>query len=68
MTPVTTNQTLFNTGFAAHIAAKNAAQAAKQTKDESRGGLTAAIRPLVRRLQASTAVSDAREGVAWGTL
>lgn len=25
LTPVTTNQTLFNTGFAAHIAAKNAA-------------------------------------------
>jgi hypothetical protein len=59
MTPLTTNQTLFNTGFAAHIAAKAAAQAAKQTKDESRAGLTAAISPLVRRLQASPAVSNA---------
>lgn len=61
MTPVTTNQTLFNTNFAGHIAAKNAAQAAKQSKDESRSGLTAAIRPLVRRLQASSVVSDAEK-------
>lgn len=61
MTPITTNQTLFNTGFAAHIAAKAAAQAAKQSKDEARGGLTAAIRPLVRRLQASSVVSDAEK-------
>ncbi|MGE3107186.1 MAG: hypothetical protein AB7O77_02420 [Phycisphaerales bacterium] len=61
MTPVTTNQTTFNTNFAAHIAAKAAAQAAKQSKDESRSGLTAAIRPLVRRLQASTVVSDAEK-------
>lgn len=61
MTPVTTNQTLFNTGFAGHIAAKAAAQAAKQTKDDSRAGLTAAIRPLVRRLQASSVVSDAEK-------
>ncbi|MCC6285068.1 MAG: hypothetical protein IT439_07155 [Phycisphaerales bacterium] len=61
MTPVTTNQTTFNTNFAAHIAAKNAAQAAKQAKDEGRAGLTAAIRPLVRRLQASSVVSDAEK-------
>lgn len=61
MTPVTTNQTLFNTNFAGHIAAKAAAQAAKQNKDESRSGLTAAIRPLVRRLQASSVVSDAEK-------
>jgi hypothetical protein len=59
MTPVTTAQTTFNTSFADHIAAKQAAQAAKQNKDEARGGLTAAIRPLVRRLQASSAVTDA---------
>jgi hypothetical protein len=59
MTPVTTNQTTFNTNFAAHIAAKNGAQAAKQAKDEGGSGLTAAIRPLVRRLRASSAVSNA---------
>lgn len=59
MTPVTTNQTTFNTNFAGHIAAKAAAQAAKQSKDEARAGLTAAIRPLVRRLQASSVVTNA---------
>lgn len=61
MTPVTTNQTVFNNGFAAHIAAKAAAQAAKQGKDDARAGLTAAVRPLVRRLQASSVVSDAEK-------
>ncbi|MGE4196040.1 MAG: hypothetical protein AB7G11_02805, partial [Phycisphaerales bacterium] len=59
--PVTTNHPPFTPTFAAHIAAKAAAQAAKQSKDESRSGLTAAIRPLVRRLQASTVVSDAEK-------
>jgi len=59
MTPVTANQTTWNTNFTAHIAAKNAAQAAKQSKDEARRALASVIRPLVRRLQASPAVSDA---------
>jgi hypothetical protein len=59
LTAVTTNQTLFNTGFAAHITAKNAAQAARRSKDEARAGLTSAVRPLVRRLQASSQVSNA---------
>lgn len=61
MTPITTAQTAWNTGFAAHIAAKQAAQAAKQTKDENRAALTANLRPLVRRLQASPQVSDAEK-------
>jgi hypothetical protein len=61
MTPVTTNQTSFNTNFAGHIAAKQAAQTAKQSKDNSRRDLTAAIRPLVRRPQASSVVSDAEK-------
>lgn len=59
MTPVTTAQTAWAAGFTNHIAAKNAAMAAKQTKDESRVAYIAAIRPLVRRLQASPSVSDA---------
>jgi hypothetical protein len=59
MTPVTTAQTTFNTAFTDHIAAKQAAMAAKQTKDVGRQTLTAAIRPLVRRLQASSVVTDA---------
>lgn len=61
MTPVTAAQTTFSAGFTAHVAAKAAAQAAKQAKDDARHTLTAAIRPLVRRLQASTAVSDAEK-------
>jgi len=54
MTPITANQTTFNANFAAHIAAK-------QAKDDGRAGLTAAIRPLVRRLQASSVVNDAEK-------
>lgn len=50
MTPITTTQTAWGTGFTAHIAARQAAQAAKQTKDESRAAVVAAVRPLVRRL------------------
>ena len=61
MAPIATAQTAWNTGFAAHIAAKAAAVAAKQTKDENRAALTANIRPLVRRLQASAVVSDAEK-------
>lgn len=58
MTPVTTGQTAFTTGFTAHVTAVAAAKAAKQVKDDNRAALTAAIRPLVRRLQASTVVND----------
>jgi len=61
MTPVTAAQTGWNTAFPAHITAANAAKAAKQTKDENRAAYIAAIRPLVRRLQASTVVSDAEK-------
>lgn len=59
MTPVTAAQTTWNTAFPAHVAAVNAAKAAKQTKDEARQAYVAVIRPLVRRLQASAVVSDA---------
>jgi len=59
MTPITAAQTPWVNGFTAHIAAVNAAKAAKQTKDEARAAYVAAIRPLVRRLQASPQVSDA---------
>lgn len=61
MTPVTTAQAGFNSDFADHVAARNAAQAARQSKDEARAACTAAIRPLVRRLQASPQVSDAEK-------
>ncbi|MFO0858377.1 MAG: hypothetical protein U0640_13595 [Phycisphaerales bacterium] len=61
MVPITTGQTAWATAFPAHVAAVNAAKAAKQTKDESRAAYVAAIRPLVRRLQASSVVSDAEK-------
>jgi len=61
MVPITAGQTAWATAFPAHIVAVNAAKAAKQTKDESRAAYVAAIRPLVRRLQASAVVSDAEK-------
>ena len=61
MTPITAAQSPWVNGFTAHIAAVNAAKAAKQTKDEARAAYVAAIRPLVRRLQASNVVSDAEK-------
>lgn len=61
MTPVTATQTGWTTAFPAHVAAVNAAKAAKQTKDEARAAYVGAIRPLVRRLQASAVVSDAEK-------
>jgi hypothetical protein len=52
-------QTTWNSAFPAHVAAVNAAKAAKQAKDEARAAYVGVIRPLVRRLQASAVVSDA---------
>lgn len=61
MTPITAAQTTWATAFPAHVAAVNAAKAAKQTKDEARAAYIAVIRPLVRRLQASAQVTDAEK-------
>lgn len=61
MTPITAAQSPWVNGFTAHVAAVNAAKAAKQTKDEARAAYVGAIRPLVRRLQASAVVSDAEK-------
>ncbi len=61
MAPITANQAVWATAFPAHVAAVNAAKAAKQTKDEARAAYVAVIRPLVRRLQASAVVSDAEK-------
>ena len=58
LTPITAAQTPWNTNYAAHIAAQAAAIAARSNKDGSRAAFEAAVRPLVRRLQASAAVSD----------
>ncbi|HYF13860.1 MAG TPA: hypothetical protein VD971_02175 [Phycisphaerales bacterium] len=59
MSPITSAQSTWATNFPAHVAAKQAAQAAKAAKDDARRAYVAVIRPLVRRLQASTQVSDA---------
>lgn len=61
MTPVTTAQTAWQTAFPAHVTAANAAKAAKQAKDEARASYVSTIRPLVRRLQASTVVNDSEK-------
>ncbi len=49
---------IWTTDYPAHAAAQTAAQAARQAKDGAREGFEGAIRPLVRRLQASPDVDD----------
>lgn len=61
LAPLVAAQSTWLTDFPAHVAAANAAKAAKQAKDEARSGFVALIRPLVRRLQASEVVSDAEK-------
>ena len=46
MVPITAAQATWGTAFPAHVAAINAAKAAKQTKDEARAAYVAVIRPL----------------------
>jgi len=58
MTPVTAAQTNWKVAYPAHLAAIAAAASAKNAKDLARGAYEAAVRPLVRRLQASAAVDD----------
>lgn len=55
---VNTAQATWTTDYPAHTAAQTAARSARQSKDDARGGLEGAIRPLVRRLQASPDVDD----------
>lgn len=59
LTPVTNAQTAWNAAFPAHTSAQAAAQAARQAKDAARSDVETAVRPLVRRLQASADVDDA---------
>lgn len=58
ITATTTAQTAWIANYAAHNAAQAAAIAARANKDGARAAFEVAIRPLVRRLQASSAVSD----------
>ena len=57
--PITAAQADFNGKYAAHTVAHQAAKSARQAKDDSLVALKATVRTLVRRLQASPAVSDA---------
>lgn len=59
LTPITMAQAVWGPSLSGHVTAKAAAQAATQSKDEARAAFVAAIRPLVRRLQASPLVNDA---------
>jgi len=56
--PVSNAQTNWNTAYNTHVTAQAAAIAATTSKDNARGLCESAIRPLVRRLQASPVVSD----------
>ncbi|PYS48770.1 MAG: hypothetical protein DMF68_12120 [Acidobacteria bacterium] len=60
ITPVADAASDWNTKYAANISAQSAAQSARQAKDDSRDDAEKAVRPLVGRLQSSTAVTDAQ--------
>ncbi|HZN32298.1 MAG TPA: hypothetical protein VFB80_00715, partial [Pirellulaceae bacterium] len=64
LTPVTTAQTAWNTGFAAQQTAQAAAEAATQTKDAQRESLVAAVRTVVRKIQATPAVTGSAKAAA----
>ena len=59
MVPISSAQADFAAKMIANVTAQQAAQSARQAKDDSRDVLEAAIRQLVRKLQASSSVDDA---------
>ncbi len=61
MTPITTAQTAWGTAYTDNVAKQNAAQAARALKDMKRAAYEGAIRPLVKRLQASASVDDSEK-------
>jgi hypothetical protein len=58
LAPITAGQTAWAGTFAAHTTAQASAQAAREAKDAARTTFVTEVRALVRRLQASPAVSD----------
>jgi hypothetical protein len=58
LTPVSNAYAVWNTNYNNNVTAQSAAQSARQAKDLARGDLEAAVRALVRRLQASPSVDD----------
>lgn len=61
--PIDTHQAQWNAAFSQHLAARNSARGARETKDDARRDYEAAIRPLVRRLQANSEVSNAERAI-----
>jgi len=59
VTALNVARTDWQTKYPAHIAAQDAAQAARQAKDASRAAYEEVIRRLTQRLQTSSAVDDA---------
>ena len=64
LTPVTAAQTAWNTSFPAQQTALAAAQAATQTKDANRVTFDAAVRAVVRKIQATPAVTATAKAAA----
>jgi hypothetical protein len=60
VTPVSTAETNFDSALDAHVSEKALAKSATQTKDTSRKAMTQVVRALVRKLQASSTVTDAQ--------
>jgi hypothetical protein len=56
--PIANGKTDFDTKLTAHFSARQAAQSARQAKDDSRAGVEDLVRTLVRQLQASGDVDD----------
>ena len=62
MTPVTTAQTAWGTGYTAHVTTQPAARSATQQKNTDRAAVVTLVRALVGRLQASADVDDTAHG------
>jgi hypothetical protein len=60
VTPLTDAQTAWTPAYSGHMTAAAAAASARQAKDDERAVFEGAIRPLVKRLQASATVTDAQ--------
>jgi hypothetical protein len=60
MTPITTNQTAFNTAFNNNITAQNNARNAAAAKDLARTNLELVVRTLVRKIQGTPTVTNAQ--------
>jgi hypothetical protein len=60
LTPIDTAQTEWATDYPAHVTAVANAESARAAKDGARAGYVTLVRALVRRLQASSTITDAQ--------